>query len=472
MNRGGKIIGTAAMFSVAACGGEQGKLEIRPIKAPLAAGFKAVPFRIAEARTQFALGNVALALEAFRIALREDPNSIDAMTGVAACYDRMARFDLSRRHYEAALAVAPGDPQLLAAFASSLDLQGRVAEAASVRQEIRQRTALASLNAAPQPAPAAAVAAPVTVMAAPPKPAASTALPPPPVALASRAEPVRQTVRADRPAPAAMAPVSQTKPVQTAQAPSVRVAPPVPTAAPAIGRSVTVALPPARPVAAAPPAPPKVARAAIVAPAPAPVQPPPAAPQPMPAVERAIAATRPAPVASPLPVAPTPRPAVENAVIMARSERDATKVGGRAVSGPRIERLSLREVELITVPGPQWRALTVARTQRSATVRFIPLRQAAMRPAGVRVLNAARVDRLAARTRKYLAGRGWRAISIGDAPAVRMRSLILYPADRRRMAEKLSAQFGFAIAQRPGARQVTILLGRDAARDSALRARS
>jgi hypothetical protein len=53
-----------------------------------------------------------------------------------------------------------------------------------------------------------------------------------------------------------------------------------------------------------------------------------------------------------------------------------------------------------------------------------------------------------------------------------MRSLILYPADRRRMAEKLSAQFGFAIAQRPGARQVTILLGRDAARDSALRARS
>ena len=61
---------------------------------------------------------------------------------------------------------------------------------------------------------------------------------------------------------------------------------------------------------------------------------------------------------------------------------------------------------------------------------------------------------------------------VGDAPAVRMRSIILYPADRRRTAERLSAQFGFAIAQRPGARQVTILLGRDAARDSALRARS
>ena len=47
MMRGGKIIGSAAILSLAACGGEQGKLEIRPIKAPLAAGFKAVPFRIA-----------------------------------------------------------------------------------------------------------------------------------------------------------------------------------------------------------------------------------------------------------------------------------------------------------------------------------------------------------------------------------------------------------------------------------------
>ncbi|MEO6581716.1 MAG: LytR C-terminal domain-containing protein [Sphingomicrobium sp.] len=132
----------------------------------------------------------------------------------------------------------------------------------------------------------------------------------------------------------------------------------------------------------------------------------------------------------------------------------------------------MREVELITVPAPRWRTLTVARSQRSATVGFVPLKQVATRFAGVRILNAARVDRLAARTRLYLAGRGWRAISIGNAPTIRMRSVILYPANRRRVAERLSTQFGFAIAQRAGAVQVTILLGRDAARDSALRARS
>ena len=103
---------------------------------------------------QFALGNVGLALEAFRMALRDDPNSIDAMMGVAACYDRMTRFDLSRRQYEAALAIAPGDPTLLTAFAASLDAQGRAVEAASVRQEVKQRLALAAASQPPVPTPA------------------------------------------------------------------------------------------------------------------------------------------------------------------------------------------------------------------------------------------------------------------------------------------------------------------------------
>ena len=463
MRRGGKIIGTAAILSVAACGGEQGKLQIRPIAAPLAAGSKAVPFRIAEARGQFALGNVGLALEAFRMALREDPNSVDAMTGIAACYDRMARFDLSRRHYEAALAIAPGDTRILTAFAGSLDLQGRATEAASVRQEVRQRIALAAPSALPQPAPAAVSdAKPTSPPASRPQPA---------VALASRTESVHQSVPVERPAPAPAAKEAPAKPVQVAQAPIARAALPAPAATPAIGRSVTIVLPPARPVAKAPPAKPAAERAVAIALAP--VRPLPVIPPAKPAVESAatiMPPTRPLPVA-PVPVKP-PTPAVESAVIMARTERDVAKVIGRPKTGPRLERLSLREVELITVPGPQWRALRVGRTQRSATVRFVPLRQAAIRPAGVRVLNAARVDRLAARTRTYLAGRGWRAISIGDAGAVRAQSVIYYPPDRRRTAERLSAQFGFVIVQRPWARQVTILLGRDAARDTALRARS
>jgi hypothetical protein len=457
MQRGGKFIGSVAMLSLSACG-EQGKLEIRPIKAPLAAGIKAVPFRIAEARGQLALGNVALALEAFRMALREDASSIEAMAGVAACYDRMARFDLSRRHYEAALAISPGNLELLTAFAGSLDLQGRTAEAVSVRQEVKQRIALAASDAAPPP--------PAAVMMAAPKPV--TSMPAAPVVLASRIPLPQHKAPAERPAPAPAAAAALLKPIAIAQA--ARIASPVPIVAPAIGRSVTVILPPARPAKVMPSASAKMAREVSVAQAPmTPVH---AAPPMEPAAETRLAKARSLPDRQSPAVKPPVQPDVESAMILARAELDVAQVTGQMKTGPRLERLSLREIELITVRGPQWRALTVNRTQRSATVRFIPLQQFAMRPAGVRVLNAARTDRLAARTRVYLADRGWRAISIGDAPAVRMRSIILYPADRRRIAERLSAQFGFAIAQRPGARQVTILLGRDAARNAALRART
>ena len=114
MRQGGMLLVTAAVLACTACLGEQGKLEVRSTTTGLKAGREPVPFRIAEARGQLVLGNVALALEGFRKAVREDPTSVDALTGIAYCYDQMGRFDLSRRHYEMALALAPRDPALLA----------------------------------------------------------------------------------------------------------------------------------------------------------------------------------------------------------------------------------------------------------------------------------------------------------------------------------------------------------------------
>ena len=136
-------VSTAATFALAACVADEGKLTVRSIPSPLAQGSRPIPFRIAEANGQLALGNVALALESYRKAFRDDPRSIEALAGIATCYDRMGRFDLSRRHYEAALAIAPGEPRLYAAFAGSLDLQGRGEEAVAVRRELTQRAAAA-----------------------------------------------------------------------------------------------------------------------------------------------------------------------------------------------------------------------------------------------------------------------------------------------------------------------------------------
>ena len=451
MKRGGKVVCGVTVLAVAACGGHQGTLSVRPIPTKLAAGVKPVPFRIAEARGQLALGNVALALESFRKALREDPASVDALAGLATCYDRMGRFDLSRRNYEAALAIAPADTQLLAALAGSLELQGRSAEATSVRMEITERLAAAA---------AADTAAPVQVVKAKPVPVVSVRretpdvqqvadfVPPPAVqqvasiaklpaapspaliAAAPAASTAFARVPISSPVPVVIAPqpvdlaelsrgpINLNLPVILAEAPVV-----------APGPSVTIKLPPPRP-----------APAAVAEPEPTEVPP--------------------APVSVAEAQEPAAAPAASDRAPVRRLALQEKKIDR---SGPRLERLSMVEVALVTVSGPRWRSEEVSRSARSTTVRFVPVRQASDL-AEVRLLNAARVHRLAARTRAWLAGRGWRGVSIGDAPSTRGRSIIFYPAGQRLVARRLSDQFGFAIAPRGDVEQVTVLLGRDSIR--------
>lgn len=85
--------------------------------------------QLAHARQQLELGNTALAIDAFRQILRQEPASLAALNGLAAAYDRLARFDLSQRYYEQALGFDPNSPLTLNNFGYSLLLQGRLAEA-------------------------------------------------------------------------------------------------------------------------------------------------------------------------------------------------------------------------------------------------------------------------------------------------------------------------------------------------------
>jgi hypothetical protein len=464
MKRGGKFLVSTTILAVAACGGQDGKLEIRSTPTPLAQGKRPVPFRIAEARGQLALGNTALALEAFRAAAREDPNSVDALAGIAACYDQMGRYDLSRRNYEAALALAPSDVTLLGAFAASLQMQGLDAEALSVRQEIATRTAAAALQAAPQQE--VATIAPAPVVAAPSafeevRPAASAVVQ---VAAVERkftvapvemVEPAPVPVKLDVSAPAIASSASVLQSVevpkpapQPVKVEQPKAATPAPVQTAALGPSVTIKLPPARPVKNAP-----APAAAAIAPKATVRSPEPAAPQPSPSPTPVLL---PVELANVAPVRRTVRPEPELSVVQDKA--------------PRLERISMGEIGLITSAGPPvWKATTVARTDQSTRLRFVPLRQAYSQPVKVRLLNAARVNRLAARTRTWLNARGWRGLSIGNATATRTRSVILYPAGKRAFAQRLSAQFGFPLARRASGAHVTVLLGADAARHRAAR---
>jgi hypothetical protein len=431
MKRGGKFLVSTTAFAVAACGGQQGKLEIRSTPKSLAAIKRAVPERVAEARGQLGLGNVALALTSFRIAAREDPNSVDALAGIAECYDRMARFDLSRRYYESALALAPADTQLLAAFAASLQLQGKSAEALSVREEISARMAAAG---ALESASMAEVAAPAVQVAA-------VETTPAPVKASSPAAPAAQGSAAPVSPPE---PKAVPKPLPNAE---VRVAAAEPQVSPAaLGPSVTIKLPPPRRLQHEP---------AAVVPAALPAR------TAWAAVEPGVAN---APLTAPQPV-PVNIPSEFASVALLRPVEERIPEPSIAeVSGPRTERMSTGEIALITVSKPEWRSTMVASSERSTKVRFVPLRQSSSGPVKVRLLNAARVNKLAARTRIWLNSRGWRGLAIGDAPARRKRSVILYPAAQRAMAQRLSAQFGFPLSRRASGSHVVVLLGSDAAR--------
>ncbi|HET7708022.1 MAG TPA: LytR C-terminal domain-containing protein [Sphingomicrobium sp.] len=461
MDGGTKFLACSAMLLVAACGGEGGKLEIRAMPTPLTAGKKPVSFRVAEGHQQMAMNNVALALESYRRALRDDPDSVDAHAGIAAGYDRMGRYDLARRSYEAALAIEPGNTTVLAMLAASLDQQGKAAAAAAIRGEIRQRLAAAaspvtspSAESAPSAPPAHARAA-----AIPPAPAApavvataETPLPAPDLSpvlstLASTPLAVSNGTIAPAAVVAAFAPDEPEAAAERTPAPARPLA--VAEASPP-ARSVTIKLPPPRPAAA-----PKIETAAAG-----------------PALRnaRAMAAIADAPAAPELPARQPakPQPAVPAStapVALAASGHSSRPAAALPVAtgpGPRLERTSLGEVALRTTRQPQWASLVVQTSQRSATVRFVPIKQAGARFASVRLLNAARVNGLAARTRSTLLDRGWRSMAIGNAGAVRARSLVLYPAHRRTIALSLARQFGFAAARTTNGNQITVLLGRDA----------
>ena len=154
----GKLLLLSASLAAAGCTATH-EVSVRPIADP-AAKFRYGGGLLAEGRAQLALGNPGIALETFRKLQREQPESADAFSGIAACYAAMRRYDLARTNYEFALAYSPNNAQLLTALANSLDQLGEGAQAIEVRAEA------ARLAAAPVVKMQAATT-PVTPLAVP-----------------------------------------------------------------------------------------------------------------------------------------------------------------------------------------------------------------------------------------------------------------------------------------------------------------
>jgi tetratricopeptide (TPR) repeat protein len=405
---------------------------------------------LADARAQLALGNVGLALEGFRKALREQPQSAEAYSGIAKAYEAMGRSDLARANYEAALALTPRDPQLLTAVAVALDEQGRADAAAMARQEAASVAAPAE-PALPQPRsnlPATvALGSTITVQLPPARPAK----------LAALAPTVAVDLSAPTPAPTHVVEWSPLAPRTSATAPV------------SLSSSVTVQLPPARPTQLAGLAP----RVAVDLSAPPPVVAP--LPEWSPPAPRTAAE---APVSLGLKTAQLATPRLVDAIKLLASNVGAdfstpkpaptrnVAPPAEAIEpgrGPFLERLSPAEVALVTDGQPVWHPRAVAQNRASTIVRWVPLMMADARP-NVRILNAAQRQGLAAASRNVLLDRGWRKIAIGNAGSTVDRSVVLYPASRRTLARSLAAQFGIPARLQADANVLVVLLGRDAAR--------
>ena len=68
---------------------------------------------VADGRAHFERGDFGLSERAFRAATEANPKSIDAWIGLAASYDRLARFELAERSYHRAASLGGKTPEYL-----------------------------------------------------------------------------------------------------------------------------------------------------------------------------------------------------------------------------------------------------------------------------------------------------------------------------------------------------------------------
>lgn len=93
----------------------------------------------ARGRDYLAAGHFGLAAQAFQAAVDADPDSVEALNGMAATYDRLGRYDLSARVYGRALAANPESAQTLNNIGYSYMLQGKFDLAAVFLRDASRR---------------------------------------------------------------------------------------------------------------------------------------------------------------------------------------------------------------------------------------------------------------------------------------------------------------------------------------------
>jgi hypothetical protein len=141
------LLGASLAAMLAGCA-QQGELRITAIGGQET---RADDGALIKAQILLSRGEHALAVDAYRKAIRHNPGNASAYNGLAIAYDQLGGHDLSRRYYELALAYAPREGKYYRNLARSLERQGLKSEAARILAQLDAGEAPA-LAAAPEPA--------------------------------------------------------------------------------------------------------------------------------------------------------------------------------------------------------------------------------------------------------------------------------------------------------------------------------
>src|SRR5262245_163695 len=95
-----------------------------------------------QGKRQLQLGNAGLAVDAFQRALKTNPNSVDALNGIAVAYDRIGRPDVAQRFLDQALSIDPNSTVTLSNLAYLNLTQGNTAVAQAYGERARVAAAL------------------------------------------------------------------------------------------------------------------------------------------------------------------------------------------------------------------------------------------------------------------------------------------------------------------------------------------
>lgn len=154
MNKG--IMAVALIVATTGCTSTQkGVLSVRPVGEQATGPMKDA---LERGDTLFSRGEYALALDAFRRAVRADPADAHGLNGVAISYAAMGRHDLAREFFELALSRAPQDARIYRNFARSLSAQGLKGEAQALMAQAGDAGAGKAMTARPTLAQLAASA--------------------------------------------------------------------------------------------------------------------------------------------------------------------------------------------------------------------------------------------------------------------------------------------------------------------------